>query len=747
MATPALPRAPAGRWIILVIRDGRLVRSIGVIKRRLTVGSNRWCDVHLDDPSVPRIWGRISDKGIDVVLEPASGEPRALSLFACVAIGPFLLARVPAGADVEAAAARLWRQHTEAPVPEDEGEGRAPEEPPAAPIAEPEAPPEVADFLEPPEVPPLAPPPEPPPPPPPPPPPGAPSGDEPAAEPARAIADERIVDLESSRPSKRERRRERAERFKAQAQAEESTAPPAPGGYGAVALAAAAKTTPVAMAPPAEAPPPPPRPRPAAPAAPPPMPQPAFAPQAMPAPAAMAMPAPRGAFATPAMPTMSPARASLSGKAASAMFGLAGAAIGAAATAAAAALTREDRAPGGAPETEVVLERRTTVRHYTQMNPGRTFPLLVIISAGRVERVVMREVAQVESEQSFSVTRESPFVRIEPVIPGCAVAPTSIELDCTAELAEARFHVTPIVEGEVPEARVEVRHEGRLIDNVPIPTRVAKQTVAKVSALFSAASPVAMQMLRLSNEQGIDRGDLAGAVLGAVQDASAALGGPTALGLLVAVVGALIALVAYLRNRAKEGSPIVRMLDYSAELGGAQDLAVAKLKARLVVLEEGRPRVVPIERRLYAIGSDAACDIVLKHRSIRPRHAELRIEEGRISLSAIDGAPLSLRGAGPAATLSLDGKDEAAFALGGVSCLYLREVRDAALDDGEPRAAIIGYLERRLAGREDAVRRAFLDRDRPVRECIASLMAQGVLDIETWEAAKAEARAVASAPG
>src|SRR5207302_507285 len=124
------------------------------------------------------------------------------------------------------------------------------------------------------------------------------------------------------------------------------------------------------------------------------------------------------------------------------------------------------------------------------------------VSAGKVERVVMRDVAQVESETGFSVTKESPFVRIEPVIPGCAVAPSAIEVDCTASIAEAKFHVTPIIEGFMPDARIEVRHEGRVVDRVPIPTRVAKQTAAKVSAAFSFVSPFAMKIALNSPEAG-----------------------------------------------------------------------------------------------------------------------------------------------------------------------------------------------------------------------------------------------------
>jgi hypothetical protein len=385
----------------------------------------------------------------------------------------------------------------------------------------------------------------------------------------------------------------------------------------------------------------------------------------------------------------------------------------------------DDQGEGGA------LARRTTVRHYTQMNPGRTYPLLVIISAGKVERVVLQEVAQVESETGFTVSRESPMVRIEPVLPGCAVAPAAIDIDCTAAVAEAKFHVTPIIEGDLAEARIEVRHEGRVIDIVPIPTRVAKQTMAKISATFSAVAPIATKILHLANRGGgAGEDDVVGRAAALLADLEKAVGGPAAFAVAVALVGAFFALVFYVRNRAREGDPIVRFLDYAAALPAEEDLSVVRLKARIAVLVHDARLLVPIRKRRTTLGKDPACDIVVKDGSVHGRHAEIIFDGERLRIRSLGGAPLLVEDQ-PAVQGDLRG-DEVALRLAKAPLLYFREARDDDLDSEGSRERLVDALVARLPMFEAEVRAAFADPSRPSRACGADLMAKGRLDLPTW---------------
>src|SRR5437660_2181574 len=89
-----------GRYALLIFRGGRFLRSIGVIKRRITIGRDRWCDVVLDDAAIPARWGEIVDKGVEVLVQPVGAPPRRLPLLEALEVGPFVLVRVDAKAHV-----------------------------------------------------------------------------------------------------------------------------------------------------------------------------------------------------------------------------------------------------------------------------------------------------------------------------------------------------------------------------------------------------------------------------------------------------------------------------------------------------------------------------------------------------------------------------------------------------------------------------------------------------------------------
>ncbi len=659
MPLRAPPKVVVGRYALLVFRDGRFLRSLGAVKHRISVGSGSWCDIVLEAEGIPLHWGTITDRTGEVLVELAGGGRLPLRPFEPLAIGPFLVYRVPAGRDVEEAAREIEAGLLAGRGPVEEDHEQALED-----LIQPE---EAAPFAEPATL-------ETPPPPPPRP--------APRDLPVEATRLEPVAESKSAReqafgdelhlPRGRRAAGTPVELPKKARLAME---------YGAGASAAPA-------APPAQS-----APRPATVAA----------------PAAAVMRAPAGAP-----------------KSGGFLAGLTGSFDRQKAEAAPDAA--EDDAAGGDAGAEP-LARRTTVRHYEQMNPGKTYPLLVIISAGKVERPVEREVVQVESETGFVVARESPMVRIEPVLPGCAVAPSAIDVDCTATLAEAKFVVTPIVEGEIPEARIEVRHEGKVIDVVPIPCRVAKQTIAKVSAAFSAVSPFAMQALRIADGRSGDHGFVANAALDVLHDAQSAAGGPLALGIALAAVAALVALVFYLKNRPKEGAPIVRFMDYSTALPAEDDLAVSRLKARLVILAVDARRLVPIVKRTTTIGRDPSCDVVLSDPSVAPRHAEVVFDGATLRIRAIGGAALEIEGrAVGEADLA---KDDISLKVGRVALWFCREARDERLDAAGAAEEIVAALVARLPGAETEIRAAFAG-GRPARGAAAELMARGKLDVPTW---------------
>ncbi len=164
---------------------------------------------------------------------------------------------------------------------------------------------------------------------------------------------------------------------------------------------------------------------------------------------------------------------------------------------------RPPRAPAPARSAGVtrkapLTERRATVRYYTRMNPDRMFPLLVILSAEQIEEVVKARVKQAVSE-AFKVA-EGSVVEIEPVLPGCDCYPPrhALVVGSQGAVTEA-FWVVPRVLGRVHGARVLIRQGDRVLAEVPLDIRVAKQTLAVACGLMSLAAPYLTMGLKSLN--------------------------------------------------------------------------------------------------------------------------------------------------------------------------------------------------------------------------------------------------------
>ena len=107
----------------------------------------------------------------------------------------------------------------------------------------------------------------------------------------------------------------------------------------------------------------------------------------------------------------------------------------------------------------------------------------------------------------------------------------------------------------MPGARVEVEYEGRIVDSIEIPTRITKQTLAKLSALSSMACPLLKPMLNAPETKARLTG--LGATIG-----EGNLEWLYAYGVWpLAGILALLTLLLYLRFRQKPGDPIESFLE------------------------------------------------------------------------------------------------------------------------------------------------------------------------------------------
>jgi hypothetical protein len=150
---------------------------------------------------------------------------------------------------------------------------------------------------------------------------------------------------------------------------------------------------------------------------------------------------------------------------------------------------RRSRRAGGVP-----VERQATVRYYQQMNPERMFPLLVVLSKKAVQEVVKRGVAQAASKR-FRVEPDAP-VEVEPILPGCYCYPPKEQVAVDAGEAAVTFWVVPHVLGRVMHARVVIRQEGRVLAEVPLETRVVRQSMTVLVGALSLVLPFVLMVCK-----------------------------------------------------------------------------------------------------------------------------------------------------------------------------------------------------------------------------------------------------------
>ena len=110
---------------------------------------------------------------------------------------------------------------------------------------------------------------------------------------------------------------------------------------------------------------------------------------------------------------------------------------------------------------------RVMARFYRRMRPRRVFPLT--------------------AELRGNATGLSPLL-IHPVIPGAQVAPADLPLD-PGKASRATFYVTPLAQGALKGARLEIRHQGQLVQEMPLRMRSVTQSLTWVLAALTILVP------------------------------------------------------------------------------------------------------------------------------------------------------------------------------------------------------------------------------------------------------------------
>jgi signal recognition particle receptor subunit beta len=386
-----------------------------------------------------------------------------------------------------------------------------------------------------------------------------------------------------------------------------------------------------------------------------------------------------------------------------------------------------------APSTAIVetFERSATVRYFRQMYPMENYPLSVILSKKKIREVVIQRVAQATSQARLTIRADNPILHIRLIIPGCMIQPAEQDLDVTPHIAEARFWITPMVLGNIEDAHVELTYEGRVIDVIPIPLKITKQTLAKLSAVGGVASPALKPVMSSSYGAGLQAkatGYYAPKVLAFLLSTNGAY----------TVVGALafITLVLYWWKRPKSAEPIESFFDFEVEDEKKGSWFIKNFKAKLMVFHPHARWVQVIDHRT-PLGSSPESALRLARPGVEPHHAV-------ISYSEQDGFLLQ-----PSGTTKVDDDRvdrttqlgrEAVLTLGsaGEEVWFYDERPDKNLDRRRLRKKLIKTFRELRPEAEQRVRDAFGSGAMvPTRRVVANLILAGVITLDHWKRARA----------
>jgi hypothetical protein len=134
-------------------------------------------------------------------------------------------------------------------------------------------------------------------------------------------------------------------------------------------------------------------------------------------------------------------------------------------------------------------KRKTSVRYYEQMNPQKSYPLMVAFSKEAIKKAKLDKVQQTTGQKVLSVKKEHPEVSVTPCLSGCLVIPPMLVVDVTPEIASAEFWVTPVMEGPI-NGWIDVSYQGKNVEKIPLKTKSVKQTIAKIGAFGAVVSPM-----------------------------------------------------------------------------------------------------------------------------------------------------------------------------------------------------------------------------------------------------------------
>ena len=174
------------------------------------------------------------------------------------------------------------------------------------------------------------------------------------------------------------------------------------------------------------------------------------------------------------------------------------------------------------------------------MNLRKNYPLTVMLSSSSPNLAGGPRASVAIGRRAIPVDPTDPILVVEPIFPGCLVSPAMASVDARRDPnATVRFHLTPISEGDLRDARVEIRSRGQTVEVISTPAVVASRAPAKVLSVVAAIAPFIGLESEAQNRLGVTNG-----IFDAID--------PVALSVAVAVLAAVGAALVWLNTRPRE---------------------------------------------------------------------------------------------------------------------------------------------------------------------------------------------------
>lgn len=141
-------------------------------------------------------------------------------------------------------------------------------------------------------------------------------------------------------------------------------------------------------------------------------------------------------------------------------------------------------------ESSKEYQKNIAIEYFDKMNPKKYYPLIIDITDIEQATTISEEniltgERKVQVKEKMAVVLKSSIVKVKPMFPGCSIVPEERYTDLDKKEDKLTFYVTPLVDDEIEDGRVEfIDSEGNIFHSAPTPSKVEDPRYARMIALY-----------------------------------------------------------------------------------------------------------------------------------------------------------------------------------------------------------------------------------------------------------------------